>query len=398
MSDEQLAIGVVLIDRYTINKRLGGGGMGNVYLANDKRLADAPRAVKEMISNFSDEAQKKKAIEDFERESKVLASLEHPSVPTVYDYFATNGRYYLVMKYINGRDLEQELKASPSGHIPEQTVVEWGIQLCDVFEYLHSLEPPIIYRDMKPANVMLDSKTKRVMLVDFGIARFVAERKNVTAIGTMGYAPPELFAGKVEPRSDVYSLGATMFHLLTGEDPQANPLLIFDFMRFPRPAQINPKLTKTIDEIIAKTVAHRPSERYTAAEMKRLLEEHLITLKRPVAPTVESFGAHFVIIQSSTQKISSFPIVKETNLIGRQDPARGINPEVDLGPFDSSGKISRRHAMVYFDNGKFFVEDLNSANGVFVNQVLVTPNQRHQINAGDKLSLGETVLQFSYHQ
>ena len=104
------------------------------------------------------------------------------------------------------------------------------MQVADVLDYLHTRPKPIIYRDLKPANLMIDGNTGRVMLIDFGIARWVKqEEKGVTAVGTMGYAPPELFSGRVEPRSDVYSLGATMFHLLTGSDPQDNPLLIFDF-------------------------------------------------------------------------------------------------------------------------------------------------------------------------
>ena len=114
------------------------------------------------------------------------------------------------------------------------------MQAADVLEYLHSRPKPIIYRDLKPANLMIDGNSGRVMLIDFGIARWVKqEEKGVTAVGTMGYAPPELFGGRVEPRSDVYSLGATLFHLLTGSDPQDNPLLIFDFQKNPRPRQIS---------------------------------------------------------------------------------------------------------------------------------------------------------------
>src|SRR5262249_44274549 len=244
--------GTLLVGRYDIVKRVGGGGMGSVYLARDKRLADASRAVKEMIGMFTDEGQRRKAIEDFERESQLLASLDHPSIPTIYDYFVNEGCYYLVMKYIAGGDLSKRMKESPDGRIDEKTVVKWGIQICDVLSYLHQREPPIIYRDMKPANIMLDERD-HIMLVDFGIARFVAPtQKNVTAIGTMGYAPAELFAGRVEPRSDIYSLGATMFHLLTGRDPQDNPLLMFDFSRNPRPREINPKLTEGIDQILGK--------------------------------------------------------------------------------------------------------------------------------------------------
>src|SRR5262249_43254420 len=141
---------------------------------------------------------------------------------------------------------------------------------------IHSQKPPIIYRDLKPANLMLDDKTSRVMLVDFGIARIVRPtEKGVTAIGTMGYAPPELFAGKVEPRSDIYSLGATMFHMLTGSDPQDNPLLIFDFSKNPRPTQINSAITPEMEGILVKAVAHKPEDRHASAlELMRTLEAH----------------------------------------------------------------------------------------------------------------------------
>jgi serine/threonine-protein kinase len=129
---------------------------------------------------------------------------------------------------------------------------------------------------LKPANLMLDDKTGRVMLVDFGIARIVRPtEKGVTAIGTMGYAPPELFAGKVEPRSDIYSLGATMFHMLTASDPQDNPLLIFDFSKNPRPTQINPSITGEMEGILVKAVAHKPEDRQgSALELMRALEAH----------------------------------------------------------------------------------------------------------------------------
>lgn len=400
--NEQLASGSVLANRYTIVKWLGGGGMGNVYLATDKHLAEAQRAVKEMIGKFPDEASRKKAVEDFKRESSVLSNLEHPSIPTVFDYFAAGeGRYYLVMKYIQGRDLEQELKSSETGWLPEATVVDWAIQLCDVFDYIHNLDPPIIYRDMKPANVMLDNKLKRVMLVDFGIARTVTPaQKNVTAIGTMGYAPPELFAGKVEPRSDLYSLGATMFHLLTGEDPQSNPLLLFDFSRFPRPMQINPKLTKGIDEIIGKCVSHKPVDRFkSAAEMKKALERHKYNLENAEISTQEKLPEGMLkIIHSISGASFSFNITKEANLIGRNDPARGITPEIDLGQFDSSGKISRRHAMVHFDGKDFFIEDLGSANGSMLNGAVLPAQQRKKLNPGDQVYLGETVLEFMLKQ
>ncbi|HEV8484172.1 MAG TPA: protein kinase [Blastocatellia bacterium] len=299
----QLDPGTLLVDRYAISNRVGGGGMGSVYRARDKRLADRLCAVKEMIELFADESQRAKAVEDFRREAAVLARLKHPSIPTIYDNFIEGGRYYLVMEWIGGGDLAEQMRAH-GGIVEEATVAKWAAQICDVLYYIHTQNPPIIYRDLKPANLMLDDNTGRVMLVDFGIARIVqSTEKGVTAIGTMGYAPPELFAGKVEPRSDVYSLGATMFHMLTGSDPQDNPLLIFDFSKHPRPSQINPAISVEMERILMKTVAHKPEDRPASAlELKKSLEDHLQRLEakgvvpqpsRPpfVAPVQPASGA-----------------------------------------------------------------------------------------------------------
>jgi serine/threonine-protein kinase len=271
----QLEPGTLLLDRYLIVQRVGGGGMGSVYQAKDKRLADRLCAVKEMIELFADQNQRAKAVEDFKREAEVLAQLDHPSIPTVFDYFIEGGRYYLVMRWIGGGDLAEQMRVR-GGIVEEAVVTKWAIQISDVLHYIHSQKPPIIYRDLKPANLMLDDKSGRVMLVDFGIARIVRPtEKGVTAIGTMGYAPPELFAGKVEPRSDIYSLGATMFHMLTGSDPQDNPLLIFDFSKNPRPRQINPNISPEMESILMRSVAHKPEDRHASAlDFMRVLEEH----------------------------------------------------------------------------------------------------------------------------
>jgi hypothetical protein len=287
----QLARDTLLLDRYMIVKRVGGGGMGSVYMARDKRLADRPCAVKEMIEMFADENQRTKAVEDFKREAEVLAQLEHPSIPTIYDYFIDGGRYYLVMKWIGGGDLAEQMRLR-GGVVAEDVVCVWAIQICDVLNYIHSQRPPIIYRDLKPANLMLDDKTGRVMLVDFGIARIVRPtEKGVTAIGTMGYAPPELFAGKVEPRSDIYSLGATMFHMLTGGDPQDNPLLIFDFAKNPRPSQLNPSITPEMERLLMSAVAHNPEDRPASAlDFMHALEDHLGRVKPPLRSTPSGQG------------------------------------------------------------------------------------------------------------
>lgn len=291
--------GTLLNKRYEIIRRIGGGGMGAVYLASDRNLGGVMRAVKEMIQAYVDDTQHEKAVEDFRREALLLSSLEHPAIPTIYDYFIDNeeNRFYLVMKYISGGDLAARFRSSPSGKIDEQTMTEWAIQIADVLDYLHNHEPPIVYRDLKPSNLMIDGKTGRVMLVDFGIARWVnKEEKGNTAVGTMGYAPSEQYAGNSEPRSDIYALGATMFHLLTGSDPQNNPLLIFDFTKNQRPRQINPNLSVEMERILMKAVEYNANMRYSSAnEMRNVLLDHLERIRAGkltfVAPEAESSQA-----------------------------------------------------------------------------------------------------------
>ncbi|MCA1565237.1 MAG: protein kinase [Acidobacteria bacterium] len=446
---KQLDPGTLLYSRYEIVRRIGGGGMGAVYLARDRNLGDQPRAVKEMIQSNIDESQHEKAINDFKRESMLLASLEHSSIPTIYDYFYDEdaGRFYLVMKYISGGDFLARLRNAPGGRIDEKTVTDWACQVADVLEYLHRRNPPIIYRDLKPANLMIDGNSGRVMLIDFGIARWVTtHEKGVTAVGTMGYAPPELFSGKVEPRSDIYSLGATMFHLLTGTDPQDNPLLIFDFNKNPRPRQLAPSLSNEMEAILIRAVGYKPEERFrSAAELRDVLSAHLEKLRagavtygaaqndRGGMKTMQVemvycgfcggriayddvFCAHCgqrqplavasaalrtaratakLVVMGTTELDSSFQLHKESSHIGRSDPHSQIFPEVDLSKFDPQTKISRRHARIFRKGDVYLVEDLGSVNGTVLNDSLrLAPHQPRALESGDKLRLGETTLHF----
>lgn len=447
---KQLPAGTVLNSRYEIVRRIGGGGMGAVYLAKDRNLGDAPRAVKEMVESHLDPAQHEKAIGDFKRESLLLTSLEHPCIPTIYDYFYDDvaSRFYLVMKYISGGDLASRMRAAPAGRLDEKTVTDWGMQVADVLEYLHSRPKPIIYRDLKPANLMIDGNTGRVMLIDFGIARWVSQQeKGVTAVGTMGYAPPELFSGRVQPASDVYSLGATMFHLLTGSDPQDNPLLIFDFNKNPRPRQIAPSISTEMELILMKAVEYRPEDRFrTAGELRNELAMHLEKLmsgrvsygipaaqlggetvqvqtvycgfcggriaaddvfcahcgaKQPLAGVGSSALLHVarptakLVVAGTTELDASFILQKDSNLLGRTDPHSNIFPEIDLSRFDPETKVSRRHARIWLEGDTFLVEDLGSVNGTVINDsVRLAPRQPRVLDSGDKLRVGETILHF----
>jgi serine/threonine-protein kinase len=446
----QLEPGTVLYSRYEIVKRIGGGGMGAVYYAKDKNLGDAPRAVKEMIQTHLDESQQEKAVADFRRESMLLASLEHPSIPTIYDYFYddTASRFYLVMKYISGGDCLARLRNAPGGKLDELTVAEWGAQAADVLEYLHNQRPPIIYRDLKPANLMIDGNSGRVMLIDFGIARWVApQEKGVTAVGTMGYAPPELFSGKAEPRTDIYGLGATMFHLLTGSDPQDNPLLIFDFSKNPTPRQINPAVSNEMERILMRAVEYEPERRFgSAGEMRDALHRHVEQLRagavtygvvrgaqdqtartlavervfcgfcgksissedvfcphcgarQPIAAASAALrtarATARLVVSGTTELEATFLLNKEANLVGRTDPQSNIFPDIDLSRFDPETKISRRHARVWREGDTFLVEDLGSVNGTVVNEAIrLNPRMPRALANGDRLRLGETTLHF----
>ncbi len=447
---KQLDASTILNHRYEIVRRIGGGGMGAVYLAKDRNLGDAPRAVKEMVESHLDPTQHEKAIGDFKRESLLLTSLEHPSIPTIYDYFYDEalGRFYLVMKYISGGDLASRMRAAVGGKIDEKTVTDWGMQVADVLDYLHSRPKPIIYRDLKPANLMIDGNTGRVMLIDFGIARWVSQQeKGVTAVGTMGYAPPELFSGRVVPASDVYSLGATMFHLLTAADPQDNPLLIFDFSKNPRPRQINPAISTEMELILMRTVEYKPEDRYrTAGELRNELAHHLEKLingrvsygmpaeklggetvqvqtvycgfcggriaaddvfcahcgaRQPLAAVGSSALLHTarptakLVVTGTTELDASFILQKDSNLLGRTDPHSNIFPEIDLSRFDPETKVSRRHARIWLEGETFLVEDLGSVNGTVINDsVRLAPRQPRVLDSGDKLRVGETTLHF----
>ena len=448
---KQLPPNTVLNSRYEIVRRIGGGGMGAVYLAKDRNLGDAPRAVKEMIESHLDPAQHEKAIGDFKRESLLLTALEHPSIPTIYDYFydEVGSRFYLVMKYISGGDLASRMRAAIGGRLDEKTVTDWGMQVADVLDYLHSRPKPIIYRDLKPANLMIDGNNGRIMLIDFGIARWVAQQqeKGVTAVGTMGYAPPELFSGRVQPASDVYSLGATMFHLLTGSDPQDNPLLIFDFSKNPRPRQIAPSISSEMERILMRCVEYRPEDRFrTAGELRSELASHLENLmlgrvsygmpapllgsetvqvatvycgfcggriaaddvfcahcgaRQPLAAVGASATLHAarptakLVVTGTTELDASFILQRESNLLGRTDPHSNIFPEIDLSRFDPETKVSRRHARIWLEGETYLVEDLGSVNGTVINDsVRLAPRQPRVLDSGDKLRVGETTLHF----
>src|SRR5579863_2982885 len=248
--------GTILAGRYSIERLLGGGGMGVVYLARDQRLANRPCAIKEMVDHFIDQQQRLEANDYFAREADTLAQLKHQAIPAITDRFDDQNRHYLVMEYVEGRNLEEEI-AARGGPLPEGLIIDVARQLCDVLAYLHGSTPPVIYRDMKPSNVMLTPRG-RVVLIDFGIARLFKSARKGTMIGTLGFAPPEQYQGAIDPRSDIYSLGATLHYVLTGRDPEKYPPFSFPPVRDLRP-EVSTNLAGAIDRALAYQAAARPA-------------------------------------------------------------------------------------------------------------------------------------------
>jgi outer membrane protein assembly factor BamB/tRNA A-37 threonylcarbamoyl transferase component Bud32 len=243
--------------------------MGAVYRAQDLRFkVEKIVAVKEMINQATDPEIQQTIVEGFEREANILATVSHPSIPTIYDYFTLGTRSYLVMEFVEGDNLEIKLQQRKAP-FNEEEVIAWAIALCDVLDYLHTHEPePIIFRDIKPANVMI-TRRNQIRLVDFGIAKTFQTGSKGTMIGTEGYSPPEQYRGEASPAVDIYALGATLHHLLTNQDPRTEPPFTFD----ERPVrEANPNVSTALENIINTALMYNPPDRFEdAATMRKNL-------------------------------------------------------------------------------------------------------------------------------
>ncbi len=256
-----------------------------VYLAEDLRLAGRPCALAEMVDALTNPESQRQAASNFQREANMLAQLSNEHIPRIYDFFSETNHHFLVMEYIDGTTLEQAL-AEAGGRLPELRVIDIAVQVLETIEYLHGLTPPVIYRDLKPSNVML-SRAGGVMLIDFGIARHFQPQSNVTMIGTQGYAPPEQYRGRVEARSDLYALGATMHHALTGRDPATEAPF-----SFPPLAKLRPDLPATLCGLVDQTLSYEVERRVpTAVDFRRRLLEIRAQMSAPSARTASSAGA-----------------------------------------------------------------------------------------------------------
>jgi len=266
-----LKVGTILRSRYKITQLVGEGGMGAVYRAEDLRLEGRQCAVKEISLEMEPtESARAQAHEQFYREASILARLDHPNLPKVSDYFTQDQREFLVMDFVPGRDLKDLMdeKRRQGKTLPEKQVLTWAAQLCDALDYLHSQNPPVLHRDIKPANIKL-TPSGTIKLVDFGLVKLMVpdDATTITIVqgrGTVQYTPLEQYGGDTghtDARSDIYSLSATLYHLLTNQPP------LDAKQRFLRPQslvplrKLNPRLSLRTERAMLHALRMHPEQR-----------------------------------------------------------------------------------------------------------------------------------------
>ncbi len=324
----QLPVGTLLINRYEIKKAIKAGGMGAVYLGYDI-YEDHICAVKQMFIYEENAGVNDYITGRFLDEARLMVELDHPSIPKVTDFFNENTyNYYMIMDYIEGCDLYTYVTEHKE-NIPEEMVLKWAIEVCDVLDYLHSRPDPIIHRDLTPANLILSSKNNRLMLVDFGFARPVDQNAAMsTSVGTELYAAPEQCVGYPQTRSDIYSLGATMYFLLTREQsPLYRPPLI----------KLRPDVSEHTRRVIEKAMQFAPDDRFSSAmDMYQALSECI----RSSMSSAGTMPDHSISALQKTsvieKKMSDKPVLAgkeismKTSIIEKNMPDKPLSPGRDI--------------------------------------------------------------------
>lgn len=344
-------IGEVIDGKYEILKEIGKGGMSVVYLAMDKHLNKqwAVKEIRKKGNGKNDEI----VINSLLAEANLMKKLDHPSLPRIVDIIDNGVTIYVIMDYIEGESLDKIL--NEYGAQPEELVINWAKQLCDALSYLHSQKPPIIYRDMKPANVMLKPEGN-IKIIDFGIAREYKEQNlaDTTVLGTRGYAPPEQYSGQTDARSDIFALGMTMHHLLTGIDPRKGD-------SYAPVRQWNPELSEGIEIIINKCVEPVAENRYQNCEdlLYDLQHPELITKdykkkqKRKLVAFILSTGLCLLFLLVGFGSKFAEIKVNESNY----ENLISINPATSL---DEKINVYRQAIDIYPDDTRAYVKMLEA--------------------------------------
>jgi WD40 repeat protein len=348
---------VMLKQRYLILGQAGRGGFGAVYRASDLTFGNRLVAIKEMSQSTLNGQELTDAIAAFKNEALLLAGLTHPNLPRIYEQFMEQGRSYLVMDFIDGETLEDRLQRLGQGKLPIEKIMDIVLQLCSVLEYLHSRQPPIIFRDLKPANVMITSLS-HVYLIDFGIARLFTpgQEKDTTALGSYGYAPPEQYGkSQTTTRADIYSLGATLHQLLTGEDPSETP---FQFS----PLHLRDERLKDLAPLVMSMVNVDTSQRpghisLVRQELQRIAMQYTLGQTLP-RTTIDTASQQLVSSALSDLPQKSTPAQSQTNktankrATGKRTGPPVIYPQANL-LYVCMGHASRITAVSWSPDGKY---------------------------------------------
>lgn len=416
---------------YRILGLVGRGGMGAVYRV--MRLADhTVWALKEMRPTEDmrpvDDADQRRL---FLQEAELLRTLSHPNLPAVSEIFVQDARPSIVMEFVAGQTLDERIRIANAALAAPQ-VMSVCIQVARVLHYMHTRTPPIIYRDVKPSNIMLRAD-RVIKLIDFGVARTYKRRqtKDTVAMGSAGYAPPEQYGkGQTDPRSDVYGLGATLLHLLTNITPVPLHQPTVGSIR-----RLNVTVSSDLEQVIIKAMEHDPDKRFqTANDMADAL---IACLGEPyVDPTIGvtppaiipaghtdgvqvcancghvnrgdsrfcnscgmPLGTHtprsVLLIVASPRGSNRVRLDRFPARIGRRDAAQRLYPEIDLADYDR-GVASRNHALIVEQDGEHLLEDLASMNGTALNGTRVPAHQPQRLRPGDRIRIGEVEIEFRW--
>ncbi|MBO9318078.1 MAG: protein kinase [Chloroflexus sp.] len=444
-------------DAYTVLNLIGRGGMGAVYRV--RRVSDGSIwALKEMRPlDETNTEELAEARQLFLQEAELLRSLSFPNLPVVIDLFVYEGRPTMIMEFVPGKTLEAMIRDANAPML-EQQVIGYGIQLCRVLHYLHTRQPPIIYRDMKPSNVIV-TPDGVLKLIDFGVARRhkIGKTKDTIAMGSAGYAPPEQYGrGQTDARSDIYALGATMFHLLTAVPPvPLQPPRRGDITR------INRSVTPETEAIIIRAMDLEREKRFASClELEQALHKRLKTAyvdptlrmtplppsqpsapsplsqtpqaahpspapaaesgivceqcgrlnkkqarfcagcgialptSTPVAATLQKPPARLIV--RSPYRTWEVVLDRSPIRIGRRDPRRTHFPEIDLAEHDR-GIASRLHAIIEWRGDHYMLTDQKSTNGTQINGRAIPPNVPQRLQSGDRIRIGEVEMEFRWN-
>jgi predicted Ser/Thr protein kinase len=397
------------IGGYQIADEIGKGGMAVVCRAYQPQL-ERWVAIKIMHTEVDSE----EFLARFRREAKAIAALRHPNILTVYDYGEEGGIAYIVMEYVPGGSLKANLTKQPMDWPDAATLV---IPVGRALAYAHS--QGVVHRDVKPANILL-ARPEWPLLADFGLIKLLDRQRGITrpgtSLGTPAYFSPEQAAGdEIDHRSDVYGLALVLYRLVTGHLPFEAESPIDAMLRRLRdeatpPCQFNPQVSPRLEAVIMRALSRNPDDRHpdmealvvdlsrlpgaTGRAVMRSAQGALggTTARLGETAAGESMGPHLIVMGTGARV--SLPEVEEV-LIGRVDPHTTLSPDVDLGAHGGSmAGVSRNHARLLRYPEGWLLEDLNSTNGTFVNQVQLTPGQPVRIRSGDVIRCGQLPLTF----